>query len=68
MSKRDEDQRLRRGEQADDAGEEWTEEGGLEWDEDEPIMPAKPKESPPWLTWVAGLVGLLIGLLLFRSC
>ena len=48
----------------------WVDEGETAWAADEPIVPAKAKraESPPWVTWAAGGVGLLLGLFLFRSC
>jgi len=41
-----------------------------DWAEDEPILPATAKrnESPAWVSWAAGVAGLLFGLLLFRSC
>lgn len=59
--------------------EEWVEESEEEWTEDqeweeEPVTGAAkeaaagPKQTPGYMTWVAGIVGLLFGLLAFRSC
>lgn len=56
--------------------DEWVDEAqDEEWvEEDAPAAPTdgvgkrRPKETPPWVNWVAGLAGLLVGLLFFRSC
>lgn len=53
---------------AGEGEEEWVDEDKAGWDEEEPASAAKPKDGPPWVTWVSGLAGLAIGLLLFRSC
>ncbi len=51
--------------------EEWVEEAPKnEWEEETPAGEGKPKpkETPAYMTWVAGLIGLLIGLYAFRGC
>jgi hypothetical protein len=59
-------------ESVDASDEEWTEE--QVWVEDEATPGAtggaksKPKQTPAYMTWLSGLVGLAIGLLAFRSC
>lgn len=69
----DEDKRRAPGPEAPtEADDEWTEDSPAQddWAEDEPIVHSqtKPGQSPPWVTWAAGLAGLLIGLFFFRSC
>ncbi len=54
--------------------EEWVEEAPgeapSEWVEEEPASAgkSKPKEAPAYVSWLAGVLGLLLGLFAFRSC
>jgi hypothetical protein len=53
--------------------DEWTEDQDQEWQEE--AVPGTageakpgPKPQPAYMAWVAGLFGLVVGLLAFRSC
>lgn len=59
--------------------EEWVEESEEQWVEEqeweeEPATGgaskagAGPKQTPAYMSWLAGLVGLMIGLFAFKSC
>lgn len=54
----------------EESADEWTEE--KEWEE-ETVATTKgagtrPKQSPAYMTWVWGLIGMVVGLLAFKSC
>lgn len=52
------------------AEEEWVEDRGSDWEEEQSADAGKPKpkEAPAYTTWIAGAIGLILGLYAFRSC
>ncbi|MDP2872812.1 MAG: hypothetical protein Q8P31_09775 [Bacillota bacterium] len=54
----------------EESDEDWTEE--KEWQEEAAAETrgagTRPKQTPAYMTWLFGLIGMVFGLLAFKSC